>query len=146
MYSNPHAATGLVITTTVYALTNSEELAFAIGLPLAIASHYFLDFLFEKHLSKEEVLIYDVVPSFIYIGLSIISGHFWLMMFSWWSGNLLDLIDKKLYLTVFFPDRFKPTHYFHNHTNGIKFNLNQTKVASIISTLVAIVIALLLKY
>jgi hypothetical protein len=67
MYSNPHAAVGLVLTTTTYVLTNSEELAFAIGIPLAIASHYVLDFLFEKGLSKREVILYDSKFSLCFI-------------------------------------------------------------------------------
>ena len=107
MYSNPHAAVGLLITTTTYVLTNSEELAFAIGIPLAIASHYVLDFLFEKGLSKDEVITYDVLPSLIYVLLALFSGHFWLAMFSWWAGNLFDLIDKKLYLTIYSQILFK---------------------------------------
>jgi membrane-bound metal-dependent hydrolase YbcI (DUF457 family) len=63
MYSIPHAATGLLITTTVYALTQNETLAFAIGIPLAVFSHYFLDFLFEKGMSKNEVLIFEGIPT-----------------------------------------------------------------------------------
>ena len=145
MYSNPHAAVGLVLTTTTYVLTNSEELAFAIGIPLAIASHYFLDFLFEKHLSKKEVIEYDVIPSLIYVLLALFSGHFWLAMFSWWAGNLFDLIDKKLYLTIFFPKKFKATHYFHNHKNGIRFTLKQTKLASVVGTVIIIGMMFILK-
>jgi len=85
MYSNPHASVGLLITTTTYVLTNNEELAFAIGIPLAIVSHYLLYFLFEKRLSTKEVVEYDVIPSLIYVLLALFSGHFWFAMFSWWA-------------------------------------------------------------
>jgi hypothetical protein len=144
MYSIPHAATGLLITTTVYALTQNETLAFAIGIPLAVFSHYFLDFLFEKGMSKNEVLIFEGIPTIIYVVLAICSGHFWLMICSLIAGNFLDWIDKKLYLTVFFPKKFKPTFYFHKHKKGIKFTLNQTKLAGIISTIVIIGMFLIL--
>jgi hypothetical protein len=145
MYSNVHAATGLAITESIYEVTKSEPLALAIGLPLAIVSHYFMDFLFEKGLSKKEVLIYDILPSFLYVALAFFSGYFWLFMLSWWAGNLFDLIDKKIYLTIFLPSKYKPTFYFHNQKHGIKFNLKQTKIASIVSTLIILCIFLIIK-
>ena len=145
MYSIPHAATGLSIMTTVYALTQNETLAYAVGMPLAIISHYFLDFLFESNLSKKEVLIFEGVSSVIYVILAIFSGHFWFMICSLVAGNFLDWIDKKLYLTIFFPKKFKPTFYFHKHKNGIKFTLNQTKLASVISTVIIIGMFIILR-
>ena len=145
MHSIPHAATGLVIKTTVYALTKSEVLAFTIGTPLAVASHYFLDFLFEKGMDRNELLIFEGMPSIMYILLAICSGHFWLMICGLVEGNLLDWIDKKLYLTVYFPKKFKPTFYFHKHKKGIRLTLKQTKLAGIISTIIIIGMFLILK-
>jgi len=145
MYSNPHATTGLAITTATYVITQDESLAFAIGIPLAIASHYFLDYLIESHLSKKEIILYDIVPSLIYFVLALLSGHFWLMMASWVAGTLLDLIDKKLGLTVLFPKKFKTLRFLHNQKNGIRFTLKQTKIASVVSTIITIGMMLVLK-
>jgi hypothetical protein len=145
MYSNPHAAAGLMITAATLAITKDENLALLIGLPLAVFSHWLLDFLKEKGMSKKEVLIYDVIPSFFYVILAFLSGYFWLFMLSWWAGNLLDLIDKKLYLTIFFPKKYKSTTYFHKHKTGIYFSLTETKKASIISSLIIFIIFTLIK-
>ena len=136
MYSIPHAATGLLITITVYTLTQNETLAYAIGMPLAIISHYFLDFLFEKGMSKKEQALFEGAPTIIYMILAIYSGHFWLMICSLIAGNFFDWIDKKLYLTIFF---------FHKHKKGIKFTLNQTKLAGIISTVIIIGMFIILR-
>ena len=144
MYSNVHAFTGLAITTSIYAVTKSEPLAFAIGLPLAVISHYFIDYLFEKGLSKKEVFVYDILPCFLYVALAFFSGHFWLFILSWWAGNLFDLIDKKMYLAIFFPSKYKVTNYLHNHKKGIRFTLQQTKIASIVSSVLILTIFLIL--
>ena len=143
MYSNPHAAVGLAITTTTLLITNDINMAYGIGLPIAVASHYYMDFLKEGHLGKD-VFKYDIVPSWFYYGLAFISGYFWLFFFSWIAGNLLDIIDKKGYLAIFFPKKFKASHYFHTQKKGIPFTVRQTKSISIFSSIVILFITLIL--
>lgn len=144
MYSNPHAAVGVICTATVLAITKDVNTAYFVGLPLAIISHWFLDFVKEAGFSKNEVFLFDVLPSVLFIVVAFFSGYFWLFMFSWWAGNLLDLIDKKLYLTVFYPKKFKPTFYFHKHQTGYQITKTQTIVASYIATLITILIPILI--
>lgn len=144
MYSNAHATTALVCTTSVLLITKDIKKAYWIGITLAIVSHWFLDFLKEKGMTKKEAIIYDVVPGIPYFLMALFSGYFWLFMFSWLAGNLLDLIDKKMYLVIFFPKKYKPTYYFHKHKTGIQLSKKQTIASSFISTIVTVIIFLIL--
>ena len=63
------------------------------------------------------------------------------------TGNIMDLIDKKLYLVVFFPEKFKVTRHFrcHRRRPNIQFTRKQTINAvwvcfSIMSLLTAFII------
>lgn len=106
MYATPHTSVGVAI---IYTFKEKLE----IGIPLAIMSHFVLDFIDEKGLSEEERAYFDIAPS---LSLMLM---FWYFDIYWWFvlgsvlGNLFDLIDKKLYLSVFFPKKFKSTKYFH---------------------------------
>ena len=127
MYSNPHAAVGLACTATTFFITKDLNQALWIGLPIAVISHWLMDFLREKGMSKTQVIKYDVIPSLVfYLPLFFIGfEYFWLFFLSWIAGNLLDLIDKKLYLTIFFPNKFKSTRYFHKHKTGLQLTNTQ---------------------
>ena len=106
MNATPHALAGFAIVTAF-----KDNLY--IGIPLAIASHFILDFINESGLSKKEKFQFDVLPSLICYVIAIFSGQFWLFLLGSVCGNLFDIIDKKGYLAIFFPSKFKFTYYFH---------------------------------
>lgn len=119
MLSTPHTLTGIAIVATV---ANP-----ILGIGLAIGSHFILDFINESGLSRKDQTHYDMNFSIMGYLISILlfiidsrdPGYLFLESRSYYfilgsiCGNLLDLIDKKLYLAIFFPERYKPTYYFH---------------------------------
>lgn len=106
MNATPHTLAGFTIVTAF-----QDNLL--LGIPLAIGSHFALDFINESGLSKKERFQFDVLPSLLVYLVATLSGQFWLFLLGSICGNLLDIIDKKLYLATFFPSKYKSTHYFH---------------------------------
>lgn len=106
MNATPHTLAGFTIVTTF------QDNLF-IGVPLAIASHFILDYINESGLSKKERFQFDIIPSLACYLVAIFSGNFWLFLLGSVCGNLPDLIDKKLYLATFFPSKYKLTEYLH---------------------------------
>lgn len=144
MYSNPHATLGLIITTTSYALIEEKQTALFVGGFLATISHWFFDFIGEAGLTKYQVLIHEVGSFILFFFLGFLSGNLTLFITAWIGGNFMDLVDKKMYLTVFFPKKFNPTYYFHKQKPLIRLTNKQTVVASIVSNVVIILIFLIL--
>ena len=129
MYATPHTAVGFSI---IVMFKDRLE----IGIPLAIFSHFILDFIDEKGLTSKDRLYFDLTPGLICFVLAIITGNFWLLLLGSICGNLFDLIDKKLYLAIFIPSKFKPTYYFHKHKQIIFPSAKMTKVIGWISTII----------
>jgi len=138
-----HASIGLAIHTTIYAVSKDEFTTFVVGVPLSIFSHWVADFLFEAKLSSEDMLTYEGFGLCIFYGGILFTDMsiFWLFFFlsSWCSGNLLDFIDKKMYLATIYPDKFKVTNWFHNHKKGIKFTKRQTKNSAIVGGVITVI-------
>lgn len=107
MNATPHTLAGFTIVTVF-----QDNLL--LGIPLAIGSHFVLDFINESGLSKKERFQFDILPSLLCYLFAIFSGHFWLFLLGSVCGNLFDLIDKKLYLATFYPNKYKYTFYFHS--------------------------------
>jgi len=126
MLATPHTLAGFTIIKTF-------ESNLAIGIPLAIASHFVLDYINESGLSRKEQMYYDALPSVLIYMLSLFSGNFWLFLLGSVCGNLPDLIDKKLYLSIFFPNKFKSTEYLHWQKTIINPTANQTKLIGVLS-------------
>ena len=106
MNATPHTLAGFTIVTAF-----KDNLL--LGVPLAISSHFVLDFINESGLSKKERFKFDILPSFLCYLFAIFSSQFWLFLLGSVCGNLFDLIDKKLYLATFLPKKYKYTYYFH---------------------------------
>ena len=104
MLATPHTLAGFAVVTAF-----QDNLA--IGIPLAISSHLILDYVNESGLSRKESFQFDALPSIICYIIAIASGNFWLFLLGSVCGNLPDLIDKKLYLSIFLPSKFKITSY-----------------------------------
>tara|TARA_R110002012_G_scaffold119725_2_gene268824 strand:+ start:1668 stop:2099 length:432 start_codon:yes stop_codon:yes gene_type:complete len=143
MYSNPHATVGLVINVVSQAIFQDTLTAYLVAMPFAIGSHYVLDFVKETHL-KDDVFVYDVLPSWIYYIAGFFSGNFLLFLVSWIEGNLFDIIDKKFYLSVVNSKKFPATHYFHKHKTGIETTLFGTKLTSVVCVILFIIISLII--
>lgn len=106
MFATPHTLAG-------FAIIKTFEDNLALGVPLAIASHFILDFIDEGGLTAKDRIYFDLCPNLICYFLALLTGHTWLFIIGSVSGNLLDLIDKKLYLAIFYPRKFTATKYFH---------------------------------
>jgi len=129
MFATPHTLAGFAIVTAF-----QDNLA--IGIPLAIASHFALDYINESGLSQKERFQFDIIPSLVCYIVAIFSGQFWLFLLGSICGNLPDLIDKKLYLAMFFPKKYKATEWLHWQKILINPTPIQTKALGIISALI----------
>ena len=89
-----------------------------LGCLLAFGSHLLADYIGEAKgiRTTRQMFIYDVVPSLILFVSAYLYGgtdELTLVLLGSFFGNLPDLIDKKMYLTIVFPDKFKNTNYLH---------------------------------
>ena len=128
MYATPHTLAGFAIVKTF------EDNLF-IGIPLAIASHLVLDYVNERGLTSEDKFTFDIFPSLFCYFLALFSGEFWLFLLGSIMGNLPDLIDKKLYLSIFYPTKFKATKYLHWQKPIIEPSAETTKKIGLISAI-----------
>ena len=128
MYATPHTAVG-------FAIVKTFEDNLAIGIPLAILSHFILDFINERGLTKKDRLHFDIIPSLLCYLIALFSGQFWLFLLGSICGNLFDLIDKKIYLSIFLPNKYKSTKYFHFQKPIIHPTPKTTKLIGLISSL-----------
>lgn len=178
MYATPHAAVSLAIQTTSLLIVKDPLLAMIISTPFEIFSHWCVDFLFEANLTKKENNLFEgiggllaLLPFFFIGGYSIL---FWVVFYlkAWVTGNLLDIIDKKLYIAIFYRRipfvrdflnklKFKGgkweklinylttfTFIFHKHkpNQAIIFNKVKTKIASVVAIAISITCAIILNY
>ena len=72
MYATPHMAAGITII-----LAFKDNLA--IGIPLAILSHFILDFVDERGLTNKDKIHYDIIPGLTVFAIALITGQFWLL-------------------------------------------------------------------
>ncbi|TVZ55586.1 hypothetical protein OD91_0841 [Lutibacter sp. Hel_I_33_5] len=138
MYSAPHTAVGITCTMLTYKLTNNLNASYLVGGIAAFMSHYFVDYLGEAGLKKSELFKFDVLPNIVILLIGFVSGNFWLFLVGSTMGNLMDIIDKKFYLSIFYPKKYPATYFFHTQTPIIKFTEKQTKIAAFVSILICI--------
>lgn len=139
MYSSHHAAVGTAITVAGYTLAGLTGLV--VSLPLAAVSHFAVDTLNEKPYGNLTVsAMWEAVPLAIFVVCAYLSGMPWLFLAGWVAGNLFDIIDKKLYLAMFFK-KIKPWFFFHTVPPTINLDLKTTKLYAILSVLVYIALA-----
>ena len=128
MYSAVHGAIGVSIVVATYALTGNETIAMAFGGVLAFLSHDPTDRLGEKGLGKDSWK-YEL-PTFVIAMLGgLFTGHFWMFWIGFTAANLMDIWDKKMYLSIIFPSKFKSSHDFpcHRRKSDVQFTLKQTR-------------------
>jgi len=89
-----------------------------LGCLLAFGSHLLADYIGEAKgiVTTKQRILFDVIPTvilFIFAYLFEGLSEVWLVLLGSLFGNLPDLIDKKMYLTILFPNKFKVTRYLH---------------------------------
>ena len=110
MNATPHTVIGY----SVIKLIGSNPL----GCLLAFGSHLLADYIGEAKgiVTTKQRIVFDVIPTIIlFISAYLFGGasEVWLVFLGSIFGNLPDLIDKKMYLTILFPTKFKATNYLH---------------------------------
>jgi len=110
MNATPHTVIGY----SVIKLIGGNPL----GCLLAFGSHLLADYIGEAKgiVTTKQRIIFDVIPTIIlFISAYLFGGanEVWLVILGSIFGNLPDLIDKKMYLSIMFPTKFKATIYLH---------------------------------
>ena len=146
MYSNVHGTIGTGLVLATYAATGDTGTAIALGGAAAFVSHDALDRLGEKSYGDlTETIMFEAVPLVVFAYMAHMSGMWWLYAVGWIAGNGMDLIDKKLYLSILWPSRFGPSNTFfpcHRRASNIQFTLRQTKLATYLSSIVVVAMTL----
>jgi hypothetical protein len=142
MYASTHAAVGTAIVGGGYLLAGPGGALVASG--FAVASHLFVDQLNEKPYGDKTVsVVWEAIPLCIFAACAYLSGVPWVFAFGWIAGNLMDIIDKKLYLAMFF-DSVKPWNIFHKWKPAIDLDLPTTQLYAFMSCVMYVLIALVL--
>lgn len=149
MHASTHGAIGIAIITATYIITKSEKKTFIIGGILAFASHYILDFIGESpYKTMQEMLFIEVAVYLWSLVLMFFLGIKYLKfsVFGFFMANLMDYIDKKMYLSIFLPKEYPFTYYFHSK-NQVLFPLSYQKtiIAAIVSVILIGACFLILK-
>ena len=117
-----------------------------IGCVVAVITHFVFDYVGEKGIvSVKDRVIYDVLPTAIAFIVVYFTGGITdvgILLIGSILGNLPDLIDKKLYLTILFPNKFKNTEYLH--WQKVKFHPTekQTKLIGVLASMLIILISI----
>ena len=150
MHASTHGAVGIAIITTIYIITKSERKTFIIGGTLAFISHYLLDFIGESpYKSMQEMLLIEVALYLWSLILMFFLGIKYLKfaVFGHFMANLMDYVDKKMYLSIFLPKEYPFTYYFHSKNQVlIPISYQVTIIAAIFSGLLISLCFLLLKF
>lgn len=134
MYSSVHATAGTLIVLATYAVTNSTSSAMIIGGSVAFLAHDVLDRFGEKSYGDLQTsLIWEVVPLLLFAVMAYLSGLWQLYFVGWIAGNLMDIIDKKLYLAILFPKRVSFMYLFpcHRRTPNVQLTQRSTQLTAI---------------
>ncbi len=150
MHANTHGAIGIAIITATYLITKSEKKTYIIGGILAFASHYILDFIGESsYKTTKEMLLIEVAVYLWSLVLMFFLGIKYLKfaVFAHFMANLMDYIDKKMYLSIFLPKEYPYTYYLHSKNQVlIPISYQETIMAAIVSAVLIGICFLLLKH
>ena len=141
MYPNVHATAGVICTLGIYAITKDTLSAGILGGILAFYSHDLFDRLGETgYRTMKQFLLIESPPLILFIVLGYFSDLTWLYLIGWVGGNCMDLIDKKLGLSIINPVKYPATFLFkaHNRLPDINLNLRQTIILCYLASLLLI--------
>lgn len=146
MYSSVHGSVGVVIVGVTYLITKDNTTSILVGGSLSFLAHDPTDRLGEEGFKSVKLMLFHELPCYFLMILGgLITDNLFLFLFGYISGNGIDLIDKKLYLSVLYPNKYRETKIFkcHKRNPNIQLTLKQTKIASWISCLLIIIITLI---
>lgn len=150
MHAGTHGAVGIAIITATYIFTKSEKKTYIIGGVFAFVSHYILDFIGEApYKSIQEMLLIELA---VYAWSTVLMylldiKYFKFAVFAHFMANLMDYIDKKMYLSIFMPKEYPYTYYFHSKTQVLlPLNYRETIAAALLSVLLTGFCYLLLRF
>ena len=126
-------------------LTIPIRIYLIVGIILGIITHFILDYINERGLSFKDDVKFDIIPHVLCYIIAFATGQFGLFLVGSTSGNLPDLIDKKLYLSMFLPKKFKMTQYLHWQKILVEPTPTHTKAIGIISAIIIIALLFLSK-
>ena len=140
MYPNVHGVTGTLCTLGVYGVTKDQTLSLLFGGILAFLSHDVMDRLGEKHYPK--LLYHEAFLFAIFCFVAWKSDQTSLYFIGWFSGNLMDFIDKKGGLSIWNNAKYPYGTFFSCHRRSPNFDLTilQTKIIAYLATLILILI------
>lgn len=140
MHANTHGVIGIAIVTATYLITKNDKKTFLIGGILAFASHYVLDFIGEAgYKSVQQMLFIEFAVYLWGIVLMSFLGRKILLLtiFAHFMANLMDYIDKKMYLALFLPKEYSITYYFHSKEQVLlPISYNATLMAAFLSAII----------
>jgi len=126
MHCNTHGTAGIAIVMATYFITKNVRKTYLIGGIVAFASHYALDYIGEfSYRSMQEMLTIETSIFVLSMLMMSFAGIKFLKLsfFGFFMANLMDVIDKKMYLAILFPKHYKFTYYFHSQ-NMVLFKLS----------------------
>jgi len=133
MYPNVHGVVGTISAIATYKITNDY---FISGI-VAFLSHDVMDRLGEKHYpSTKFLLIFEGILFAIFCFLALKSDQTYLYVIGWLQGNMMDLIDKRMGLSIINPTKYPYLQLFpcHRRKTDYDFTLNQTLAVGILAT------------
>lgn len=139
MYSNVHGTAGALLVLAGCTVSDDPVIGATAGGLAAFFSHDLLDRLGEKSYGPLKVaLLWEGLPLLLFASVAYLSGSWWIYALGWVLGNLMDIIDKKLYLSILFPNKFGPSISLfpcHDRRPDIDLTLDQTKSITIVSSM-----------
>ncbi len=139
-YSNVHGVTGALIALGGYQAGGDPGLL--AGLAAAFLSHDLLDRIGEKSYGDMRAsFVWEFVPLMVFLAVVSVHPLGWVLGAGWIAGNMMDLIDKRLYLSVF--GLVEPGEFFpcHRRSPTVPLTQRQTKALTIIATIGLLVIS-----
>lgn len=148
MYGNVHGTIGAAIVVSTAIITKDVTITYLVGGMVAFLLHDTIDLLGEKSYGNTKTtIVYEAVPFSIFSIMAFLSGVWEMYFYGWFMGNLMDIIDKKLYLSIIFPSKYKSMHLFRCHRRAPKINFTrkQTINATILCSIVTIIMTALIR-
>lgn len=146
MYSAHHGLIGATVTVASTTLIAGPA-GLVLGLIAAFVLHDPTDRLGEGNYGNLNItLLLESFPFLLFLIVAYYYDCFWVALVGYIFGNGIDLIDKKLYLSVFMPSKYPATKHFrcHRRSPNVKLTKQQT-ILSIIPLLMLFWLVLFLK-
>lgn len=130
MYTDIHSSAGVVTYIGITAFTGNCILGFSI----AAATHFLLDFIMEEKFKG--LFLSQIAFLVLFFLLGFKTGMLKEFIIGAVAGNLYDIIDKKLGLSLYDLKKHPYTYHFHikNQKKGLKISSKTTRNITLINT------------